>query len=161
LFGPALPPPEVYNTWDLRVASEVPGLEEEAAYTARGHLITEKLDENGRRIVNEEEVNALREIIALCREIGATPVLIVTPLLAEYLAEAEKQAPEFFGEFDALVENIAADTGTAYFDYAADPRFTGSPRLFANSDHLNKAGAEVFTRIVMEEVVAPIWKEKT
>ena len=160
LLGPAREPPVVYNTWEQRVAADDPNLPGEAAGAACRHLITEKLDGNGVRIVNREEVDALCALIAYCRELDATPVLIVTPLLSEYLREAEMQAPEFAAQFDALVGKILDDTGVKYYDYSHDPRFIDQPRLFANSDHLNKAGAEAFTAIVMEEVVNPILTEE-
>ncbi|MGL5057877.1 MAG: hypothetical protein ACRC6A_11020 [Fusobacteriaceae bacterium] len=39
-----------------------------------------------------------------------------------------------------------------YLDYSHDKRFKNNLDLFADDDHLNKKGAEIFTKIVLEDL---------
>lgn len=123
----------------------------EAAY--KRHLIKNKLDESGNRIVNQEELDSLKYIINSCKEKGVIPVLLTMPYLQEYTDEIKKNCPEFFGEFYSLINEISEETGVAYYDYAFDNRFINNYAWFANGDHLNKEGARHFTNILMDEVV--------
>ena len=48
------------------------------------HLVRNKMDEYGNRIINKEYVNSLIDMIDMCREINARPILVTTPYLSEY-----------------------------------------------------------------------------
>ena len=122
----------------------------DAAYLR--HLVTNKQDENGRLIHNEEEISALYEMIAICREKGATPILVTTPFLSEYTDRVQEGIPDFLDEFYGIIDQVVKDTGVEYYDYSMDERFQNEYSLFMNSDHLNKEGARVFTNILMDEV---------
>lgn len=127
------------------------------------HCVTERLDENGNRIFNQEEIAALYEIITLCRNLNAVPVLITTPYLSEYTDGIAASHPDLYDDFYGIMERVVADTGVAYYDYARDARFASDYSLFMDADHLNRTGAEKFTGILMEEVVAKMagnpWRE--
>ncbi|MGL4999563.1 MAG: hypothetical protein ACRC5T_11390, partial [Cetobacterium sp.] len=41
-----------------------------------------------------------------------------------------------------------------YLDYSHDQRFENNLDLFSDDDHLNKKGAEIFTKIVLEDLKA-------
>ena len=112
---------------------------------------------DGKRIYNDEEIEAAYNIIELCHEMKATPVLVTTPYLAEYTQPIIDKDPEFFKDFYGVIDEIKEETGVAYYDYAFDERFVDKYEWFLNSDHLNKDGASEFTRVVMEEVVGPEW----
>lgn len=115
--------------------------------------VAEKLDEAGKRIYNEEEIEAAYDMINLCKEIGARPVLLTTPFLDEYTDEVMSHDPQFLEDFYGVIDSIKNDTGVEYYDYSFDERFDGKYDLFMNTDHLNKDGAEYFTDIIWDEVV--------
>lgn len=129
---------------------------ESAAAQAPGRYkkhVADRLDENGERIFNEEEIEAVYDMIKLCKEIGARPVLVTPPFLAEYTDEVMKNDPHFLEDFYGVTEEIKNNTGVEYYDYSFDERFVGKYELFMNTDHLNKAGAEYFTDIIWDEAV--------
>lgn len=115
------------------------------------HLVTDRQDENGNLIYRDDEVEALYSIIALCKEIGAIPILVTTPYLAEYTDQVTINQPEFLPYFYSLVQQVAEETQTPYWDYAFDERFQKDYSLFMDADHLNKAGALTFTEILLRE----------
>ena len=55
----------------------------DAKIAARRHIFINKLDENGNRILNMEEIDALKYMIHACYEKGCTPILVTTPFLRE------------------------------------------------------------------------------
>ena len=131
--------------------------EAEDRYTS--HIIEQKYDMNGDRIYNQEEIDAVYEMIAICREIGVTPVLITTPFAKEYTDLIHERKPDFYNDFYGLIDRVCNETGVEYFDYSEDGRFNKDHSLFADADHLNENGAKMFTAIVMEEVVDPLFKK--
>lgn len=120
-----------------------------AAYTRH---IGKFLDEDGNRVVNQDELDALYNIIDLCKDIGVTPILVTTPYLSEYTDIIEKNSPEFYIEFYGLLNTIVEEKGVAYYDYAMDERFNTDYSLFSNADHLNRNGAKKFVEILLDEV---------
>lgn len=123
----------------------------EEAY--KRHLVNEKLDENGNRIVNHEYINALYNMIALCEEKGATPVLVTTPYLQDYTNVVMNKEPEFLDEFYGMIEEVVQATGVKYYDYSRDARFKDKYELFIDVDHLNHDGAVKFVDILMKDVM--------
>lgn len=123
----------------------------DAALAYGRHLVEEKLDEQGERRINEEEIAALGQMISLCREAGAVPVLVTTPYLREYLEEVERNAPEFYDVFYGIIDRITEETGIGYLNYAFDEEFMNRKDLFMNADHLNKEGARLFTNKLLSE----------
>ncbi len=161
LAGPQLLPRMVEAVTEREKAGSTAGINgtnaqaaaEYAGIVVKNHLFFEKMDDGGERILNQEELDALYEMIALCRARGATPILITTPYLAEYNQEVGRADPDFLESFHALIAQVQRETGAEYYDYSADERFCGEYSLFMNSDHLNRAGARLFTSILMDEVV--------
>lgn len=127
----------------------------DVAADARGayqrHLGSKKFDAEGRRIQNQEEIDALFEMIRLCRQRGLTPILVTTPFLSEYTDIVRQNDPAFLGEFYALLDKICQEAGVEYCDYSMDERFVHDYSLFRNSDHLNPSGARKFTDILLQE----------
>ena len=124
-----------------------------AASACEDHIFKNKLDGSGKRIVNVQEVNALKDLINACKEKNCTPVLITTPFLSEYTDEIKRRDPAFFDDFYKQVGNIVEETGVSYYDYGFDERFVHNYGIFMNSDHLNSEGAKLFVKILMDEVV--------
>lgn len=110
-------------------------------------------DENGERIVNEDRVRALSDIINLCKEKGARPVLITTPLTYVFTDKIKERDPEFLEDFYKTAHEIADENGIEYYDYSMDDRLCGNTDYFIDSHHLNSDGAKLFTGFVMDEIV--------
>lgn len=119
-------------------------------------FVESKLDANGERWYNTEEIDALYAIINLCKEHSITPVLVTTPYLSEYNKAVAENDPEFYEDFYGLIDEVVEKTGVQYFDYSDDERFTNDYSLFYNTDHLNRAGARQFTNILMNDVISLI-----
>lgn len=113
---------------------------------------TEQLfDENEALVFNERNVTALYGIIALCREKNIEPVIVTTPYLREYVEEFYAKAPRYLENFYEFMRKVERETGAAYLDYSCDVRFEQEYQYFWSVDHLNRAGAVEFTKLVLEE----------
>lgn len=138
--------------WDRSSSREASELDAHAKYLSQ--IANIELDENGNRIVDEESIEGLYDLIDGIRSKGAVPILITTPLMQEYFDEIEQNNREdFYADFYSLVDRIVSDTGIDYYDYSADERFLDRYDLFIDSDHLNRVGGAEFTDIIMEEIV--------
>lgn len=115
--------------------------------------IERHMDESGNMIVNQEEIDALYDIIDFCSGKRIRPILITTPYTMEYNWTVEEKKPEFLDEFHGMIEEIQKNTGVAYYDYSADARFSENHQLFRDADHLNPDGAVKFVDILIDEVV--------
>ena len=116
------------------------------------HLVRNKMDEYGNRIINKEYVNSLIDMIDMCREINARPILVTTPYLSEYTNFITENSPDFLESFYDLVGKIADQKGVPYYNYAFDDRFYKDYSLFVDADHLNKNGALKFVDILIQQV---------
>lgn len=123
------------------------------ASKAFGRHIAKQHDKKGIRMLREESFQSLYDMIKLCREIGAKPILITVPYTQEYTNVIKKNDPEFFSDFYSVIEKIKHNSGIEYYDYAFDERFCRDYNLFINSDHLNREGARKFTDILLREVL--------
>lgn len=92
--------------------------------------VENNVDPNGQRIVNEEEINAVYEIIELSRNLEATPILVTTPYLEEYVQAIRENDPEFYNDFYSIINNIIKNTEVEYYDYQNDSRFMDNYDLF-------------------------------
>ena len=117
-------------------------LEEDAESAVKRHITDRK------EIVNEKEINALYDIIDFCKDRGIKPILVTTPYTDVY---NEKVPVEFLKSFHEIVETVQEECGVEYYDYADDIRFCKNYDLFLNADHLNKKGALLFTKILVED----------
>jgi hypothetical protein len=123
----------------------------EAAYLR--HLVTNKVDDDGNFIVNQEEIDALYDMIEMCHEKDWIPVLITTPFINEYTSRAYERSPELMEWFSETLNEIAENTGATYYDYSRDSRFSNRYDLFGDSDHMNEEGAREFVDILRDEII--------
>ena len=130
---------EMKDTKDFKLSAE-------NAY--RNHYL-ENLND-GKLVVNKEEMDALVHIIEYCKENGIRPILITTPFRQEY---NEKWDEDFYEMFYSDIEQIVSETDVEYYDYSHDVRFTSNESFFVDADHLNDDGAKSFTSIVFKEVL--------
>ena len=117
------------------------------------NFIARNKDRFGRRNHNQENIDTLYRIIEICRNIGATPILITTPYLNEYNNAVKENDPEFYTYFYGVINEITKNTGVKYYDYSSDERYSNDYRLFVNTDHLNRRGARLFTNNLLREVL--------
>lgn len=136
------------RVWYLN-AAESENLEGDAQSAYERHYVKNANMIDNRKL-NEEEYEALLDIISLCKSKNIKPILITTPITTEY---KEKISIDFLKDFYNDMKRITIETGAEYYDYSSDERIISRLSLFMNADHLNRAGALEFTRILKEEVI--------
>lgn len=132
----------------IALAADDSGIDEEAFANRAKERYSRHFD-NKEEYFMPERIEELYEIISYCREHEITPVLITTPFSKYY---RDLVSEEFLREFEAVVTQIAADTGVSYYDYSYDSRFRGNLSYFMDADHLSSEGAAYFMEILKEEV---------
>lgn len=108
---------------------------------------------DGKYQFKDELVKCLYNMISLCKDNNVIPVLVTTPCVKEYNDFVEK---EFLSEFNEILSKVIEDTQVSYYNYCDDERFVNRYDLFKNADHLNGAGAVIFTDIFYEECLKSI-----
>lgn len=141
------------NDMEWNITANGTDVAEDANRAYYRHIIRNKFDENGKRIKNTEEIEALYNLVEECKKRGAIPILITTPYTKEYTEKVASDSDNFYDDFYSLINKISEDTGVEYYDYAFDKRFSSNYSWFMDSDHLNKEGARNFVDIIMNEVV--------
>lgn len=116
-------------------------------------FVESKLDANGNRRYNSEEIDALYAIIRLCKEHNLTPVLVTTPYLSEYNNAVRGNDPEFYDDFYGVLDEVTEKTGAVYLDYSEDSRFSNEYSMFMDVDHLNIYGSREFTNTIISELM--------
>lgn len=101
------------------------------------------------RPFNEASLENIDKMVALCREKGVSPVLVVTPYTTHYAKWFEKDVYPVFLE---KMQEIAQRLNIPYLDYSLDARFSAHEALFKDSDHLNEEGARLFTDQLLSDL---------
>lgn len=104
-------------------------------------------------VILQEEIEAVYEMIALCREQNVTPVLITFPFTREFNDCADENLKPIFYD---IIADIERETETVWYDYSKDTRFIDNKQYFMDSNHLNKIGAKYFTKIIKCEIMDKI-----
>ena len=99
--------------------------------------------------LNQNEVQALYDIVEFCKSKNIRPIMITTPYLNEY---NHLVSEDFLEDFHAVIADVEL-TGAEYYDYSSDERFSNEYDYFMNSDHLNIEGARKFTDIIKTEIL--------
>ena len=99
----------------------------------------------------EANLASIRSEIATARAVGATPVMVVSPVSPAYRRVMPWGLSE---QFRDAVELLSNKEQVAVADYMSDPRFVDAD--FCDPDHLSRDGALKFSRILAAEVLAPI-----
>ncbi len=94
------------------------------------------------------QLQTLREINEVCKKNGINLVLLSTPLTKGYYERIPDWARRNMEWWKKRVEEV----GIPYYDYMQ----RGEPDMFADADHLSKAGAEKFTNQFYCEVLQPL-----
>jgi hypothetical protein len=101
--------------------------------------------------VSDVGIAYLDSIVLRCRRDSTALYLVRTPLHSTYRSGIP---PALLTEFDALKRKYAA-WGVPVLDHAS---LYDADSLFANSDHLNTAGARSFTRLISAEMGRPSYE---
>lgn len=134
--------------WTLQDKS-MESIIEDATTTYARHF-EGRVDAEGNWVINQNNVDALYNIITLCRKKNIEPVIVTTPYLNEYTDEIRENQPSFFDEFYGFLKKVQEDTGVDYFDFSCDLRFINEYDYFFSVDHLNRIGALELTEILLE-----------
>lgn len=102
------------------------------------------------KVILNEEIDAVYEMIEICRNKNITPILITFPFTKEFCQCADDELTIVFYD---IVEDIVKKTDVEWYDYSCDKRFWENKELFMDSNHLNYEGAKYFTYIVYEEIL--------
>lgn len=99
----------------------------------------------------EKNVNYLKMLIADAKQAGFKPILVTVPYYREY---TDRFGADWMAEnYNQYMSQISSEYNIPYLDYRSDPRFSNTPELFANSDHLNKQGIAEFNIILREDLI--------
>lgn len=139
------------KNWEQTIKTEDAIEQAEKAYDQH---IVKFFDNNDKYIINQEEIQALRDIISLCNEESFVPVLVTTPFLNENENVIKKKSPDFKEVFLRIIKENA--NSVSYYDYSTDSRFAYNYDMFSDVTHLNKEGAKHFTKIFLQEVLFDI-----
>lgn len=98
----------------------------------------------------EDNMELLVDLVEYIRSQSLVPVFVTTPLLG---CLNELFAPEFIDEFNQGMEDLQNRTGVEYWlDYSRAPAFQEDKDLFHDPDHMGRAGAELLTRLVVDDL---------
>ena len=100
-----------------------------------------------------ENIEKVSAIIELCHAHRLRPVLITTPITDVLNAIYDEKTPEFFTTFRQFSADLCERyPDVPYFDYSHDETFSAHHELFADGDHLNNAGAALFTKTLVADL---------
>lgn len=99
-------------------------------------------------------IQAVSKIIDLCYSHKLVPVLISIPI-TDILNSIYEQDKDFFFIFEKFGKELCNKyPELLYFDYSRMEEISTNHKLFADGDHLNNAGAEKFTRLIVKDLIA-------
>lgn len=130
-------------------AAEAPYVPTPEEFTQKGNSRYERHFADKEDFFLPERIDNLYDIIDFCRQKGITPVLITTPYTTYYsglVSDLFKQ------EFYSTINTIAESTGTSYYDYSEDTRFSDHLEYFSDADHLNGDGSILFMDTIQKEI---------
>jgi hypothetical protein len=93
-------------------------------------------------------LDALEQIITRLKEKQIAVVLLTTPVHPTY---SNHILPAKYQEMQEHIGRLCEKYDLRYFNYMYDQRF--STEDYANSDHLNPAGAEKFSKVINEDIL--------
>ena len=132
---------------------DIDKLDEDVKGSCERHIFRNKRNAEGELFISHEEVQALYDIVDICRKHNVTPIFVTLPYLKEYTDEIKRRDNDFYDQFYSWIYSVVEKTGVEYFDYSLDECFICDYTLFYNGDHMNSAGARKFTDILFEEVI--------
>jgi hypothetical protein len=95
-----------------------------------------------------ENIAILRNMITRLKARNIKVVIVTTPVLPTY---SKYMISSKYDEMQMNIKKIVADFNCQYFNYLYDSRFNIGD--FLNNDHLNRVGAEKFSRIMAADFI--------
>jgi peptidoglycan/xylan/chitin deacetylase (PgdA/CDA1 family) len=95
---------------------------------------------------NEEKLASFNSIVSMCRSAGARLAVVLTPYHFDYGETRPAGA--------ALFEKICSERGMEFYDDTCNPEFSPRGELFFDNFHMNKNGAELYTKYFIERMAS-------
>lgn len=132
-------------------------LTKEAKGTAKGHtkVLIDEYEKKG--------IEFLNNLLEYLENKRYRVIFIITPYWHEYTDELEKVEKNIFdNRIYKNVKKVEDIRGKEYIflDYSNDKRFKNDVEYFMDDDHLNKKGAEYFTKILLKDIEKEIKNER-
>lgn len=99
------------------------------------------------QVADSNMVNALKNIISLCKNKNISLFIITSPNFHQVNDKQSPQSPATEIALDIIHRNQVN-----YFDFSFDPVFAGHSEWFADKVHLNEEGAKVFSNMVTDSI---------
>ncbi len=96
--------------------------------------------------IDSQAIDIFKDYLKWCREQDITIMLVYAP----YYYEADHYITNI-SELKKLISGIAAENNVPYLDYTHN-YLDSSKRYFYNSQHLNKEGSEILSRMVVRDI---------
>jgi hypothetical protein len=109
--------------------------------------IARQLEIRTQTVVDTNIVNALENIIRLCKRKNISLFIITSPI---FHTVDEKQSP--LSPAAKLSLEIIHHNQVNYLDFSFDPIFAGHFEWFADKNHLNDEGAKVFSNMLTDSI---------
>lgn len=106
-------------------------------------------DNSGDISIHESKYICFRNLIQLCKNKAIPLLLVASPALGASDS----------GKYDGC-RDIANEYQIPFYDFYADARFSTNPSLFHDQVHLNSAGAQKYTLILLSKDVATLLPDK-
>ena len=104
------------------------------------------------KIGYKKNIQKVSQIIDLCYSNNLIPVIITLPI-SETLNLIYEKDVTFFSEFKQFSDDLLKKyPNLIYLDYSRDTQFSPNHQLFADGDHLNNFGAEIFTKRLISDL---------
>jgi hypothetical protein len=104
------------------------------------------------RAVAPENIRVVEAACDALNTRGVTVAFVSTPVYRSYF---DHMNPDIYARMQADANEVARACRASYSNYMHDSRFAADD--FVNSDHLNKAGARKFSRIVSDDVLRKLF----
>jgi hypothetical protein len=106
------------------------------------------------RIADGRAAQALGRVLTQCKEHNIDVILVAIPISSK---QRELYSPQIEAEFQNHLQQVTAKHGCRCLDY----RSRIDNKLFQDNHHLMMEGAQVFSRVLTQEVLGPKWQRTT
>lgn len=109
--------------------------------------------------LDHKEIEALSQCVVRWQEEGIAVVFVQTPV---YLGTLDSASNTIFQKREKLMESFAKKYSVPFLNYNSGPdlRFNKDPKNFRDLAHLNEAGADQFTQLLIKDLKQLLAKEK-
>lgn len=100
----------------------------------------------------EQNLYYFTKMIDYCLDKGYTPVIICTPVTEELYGRFSAEFMNDFYRKNHYIQELYPDV--LFLDYSRDMSFTTEYTYYKDSDHMNSVGGEIYTKRVLQDLVA-------